>query len=247
MKTVKEVSRLTGVSIRTLHYYDSIGLLRPTQVTESGYRLYDETALERLQYILLFRELRFSLKEINGIMSCPSFDRNQALDQQIKLLQLQKEHIENLIDLARGIQMIGVQALDFSAFDTQKIDDYTAQAKAVWGKTEAYREFEEKDKARTKAEQEVLSKQLIGIFQEFGAYRDWKAEEASVQELVRKLRQFINDHFYTCTPEILRFLGKMYAGGGSMTDNIDKSCGEGTADFAASAICYYCESLGAKP
>lgn len=75
MKTVKEVSRLTGVSIRTLHYYDSIGLLRPTQVTESGYRLYDETALERLQYILLFRELRFSLKEINGIMSCPSFDR----------------------------------------------------------------------------------------------------------------------------------------------------------------------------
>ena len=175
MKTVKEVSRLTGVSIRTLHYYDSIGLLRPTQVTESGYRLYDETALERLQYILLFRELRFSLKEINGIMSCPSFDRNQALDQQIKLLQLQKEHIENLIDLARGIQMIGVQALDFSAFDTQKIDDYTAQAKAVWGKTEAYREFEEKDKARTKAEQEVLSKQLIGIFQEFGAYRDRKS------------------------------------------------------------------------
>ena len=240
MKTVKEVSRLTGVSIRTLHYYDSIGLLRPTQVTESGYRLYDETALERLQYILLFRELRFSLKEINGIMS------NQALDQQIKLLQLQKEHIENLIDLARGIQMIGVQALDFSAFDTQKIDDYVAQAKAVWGKTEAYREFEEKDKAR-KAEQEVLSKQLIGIFQEFGAYRDRKAEEAPVQELVRKLRQFINDHFYTCTPEILRFLGKMYAGGGSMTDNIDKSCGEGTADFAASAICYYCESLGAKP
>ncbi len=142
---------MTGVSIRTLHYYDSIGLLRPTQVTESGYRLYDETALERLQYILLFRELRFSLKEINGIMSCPSFDRNQALDQQIKLLQFQKEHIENLIDLARGIQMIGVQALDFSAFDTQKIDDYAAQAKAVWGKTEAYREFEEKDKVRTKS------------------------------------------------------------------------------------------------
>ena len=113
MKTVKEVSCLTGVSIRTLHYCDSIGLLRPTQITESGYRLYDEMALERLQYILLFRELRFSLKEINVIMSCPSFDRNQALDQQIKLLQLPKEHIENLIDLAREIQMIGVQALDF--------------------------------------------------------------------------------------------------------------------------------------
>ena len=246
MKTVKEVSRMTGVSIRTLHYYDSIGLLRPTRVTESGYRLYDDTALERLQCILLFRELRFSLKEINGIIDSPSFDRNTALEQQIELLQLQKEHIDNLIDLARGIQMIGVKALDFSAFDTRKIDDYAAHAKAAWGTTEAYREFEEKDKTRTKEEQEALTVRLIGIFKEFGAYRDRKAKEVPVQELVRKLRQFITDYFYSCTPEILRALGAMYAGGGSMTDNIDKACGEGTAAFASSAIYYYCENLGGE-
>ena len=90
MKTVKEVSELTGVSIRTLHYYDSIGLLRPTEITESGYRLYDDTALERLQQILLFRELQFPLKEIKEILDSPNFDKDKCLEQQITLLQLKK-------------------------------------------------------------------------------------------------------------------------------------------------------------
>ena len=98
MMTVNEVSKLTGVSARTLHYYDTIGLLKPAQMTESGYRLYDDAALERLQSILLFRELQFPLKEIRNILDSPNFDRNKALDQQITLLRMKKEHIENLID-----------------------------------------------------------------------------------------------------------------------------------------------------
>ena len=98
MMTVNEVSKLSGVSIRTLHYYDTIGLLHPTEVTEAGYRLYDDAALERLQQILLFRELEFPLKEIRGILDAPNFDRNKALEQQIELLTLKKEHLENLIN-----------------------------------------------------------------------------------------------------------------------------------------------------
>lgn len=120
MRTIKEVSRLAGVSIRTLHYYDSIGLLSPEKETESGYRLYDDTDLERLQQILLFRELQFPLKEIKGILDSPGFDKKKALEQQIKLLELKKEHLENLIDFARGIIMIGVRPLEFSVFDTKK-------------------------------------------------------------------------------------------------------------------------------
>ena len=87
MKTVNEVSKLTGVSVRTLHHYDAIGLLKPTQVTAAGYRLYDDTALARLQTILLFRELQFPLKEIKSILDSPDFDREQALQQQIGLLE----------------------------------------------------------------------------------------------------------------------------------------------------------------
>ena len=103
MMTVNEVSKLSGVSIRSLHHYDKIGLLPATEVTAAGYRLYDDKALERLQMILLFKELQFPLKEITTILDNPEFDRSKALEQQIKLLELRKEHLENLIDLARGI------------------------------------------------------------------------------------------------------------------------------------------------
>ena len=100
MMTVKEVSNLTGVSIRTLQYYDKIGLLHPAHRTQAGYRLYDDAALERLQQILLFRELEFSLEDIRKILKNPEFDREKALEQQITLLTLKKQHLEKLIALA---------------------------------------------------------------------------------------------------------------------------------------------------
>ena len=90
MMTVNEVSKLAGVSIRTLQYYDSIGLLKPAEYTESGYRLYDDAAMERLQQILLFRELEFPLKEIKEIVTRPDFDKQKALEQQIELLTMKK-------------------------------------------------------------------------------------------------------------------------------------------------------------
>ena len=92
MMTVREVSALTGVSVRALHHYDRIGLLPPTRVTPAGYRLYDEEALARLQVILLYRELQFPLKEIRHIMESDAFDRGRALEQQITLLELKREH-----------------------------------------------------------------------------------------------------------------------------------------------------------
>lgn len=101
MRTVKEVSKLTGVSVRTLHYYDAIGLLEPTKVTDAGYRMYDDTALSRLQNILLFRELQFPLKEIKEILDSPNFNQEEAVAQQIKLLELQYKHIGELISLKR--------------------------------------------------------------------------------------------------------------------------------------------------
>ena len=93
MMTVNEVSKLSGISVRTLHYYDQIGLLRPDQVSEAGYRLYGQHALERLQQILLFRQLEFPLKEIKSIVDSPDFNKQEALDQQIEMLRLQQEHL----------------------------------------------------------------------------------------------------------------------------------------------------------
>lgn len=242
MLTVNEVSKLTGVSVRTLHYYDKIGLLGPTKLTGSGYRLYDDTALERLQSILLFRELQFPLKEIKSILDSPNFDREKALEQQITLLELKREHIENLIDLARGIKLIGVGSLmDFTAFDTKKIDEYARQAKESYGQTEAYREFEEKTANRTGEEWTIISTKFMGLFAELGTMRGLAPEDERVQTQVEKIRAFITEYYYNCTVEIFGSLGSMYGGGGSMSENIDRAGGTGTAEFADRAIQVYCE------
>lgn len=240
MKTVNEVSKLTGVSIRTLQYYDKIGLLKPTKYTESGYRLYDDTALERLQQILLFRELEFPLKEIKEILSSPDFNRNKALEQQITLLTMKKEHLENLIDFARGIQFIGVKTMDFSVFDTKKIDEYAKQAKEQWGKRPEYKEFEQKSLKRSDEEEQAIMKEFMQIFAEFGELRNDKPESSEAQNQVKKLQEYISQNFYQCSKDILFQLGQMYAGGGEFTVNIDRFGGEGTAEFAAEAIRIYC-------
>ncbi len=239
--TVHEVSKLTGVSIRTLQYYDRIGLLHPAEYTGAGYRLYDEAALETLQQILLFRELEFPLKDIRQIIRSPSFDRKKALEQQIELLRMKKEHLENLIGLARGIQATGGKKhMDFSAFDTKKMDEYAARAKVSWGTTPEYREYEQKSKDRTQAENRELGEQLMQIFAEIGAVKNEDPASEQAQALIRKLRDFITAHYYTCSDQVLRGLGRMYAAGGEMTENIDRYGGEGTAAFASAAIRLFC-------
>ena len=241
MMTVHEVSRLTGVSIRTLQYYDRIGLLPPAEYTEAGYRLYDDTALETLQQILLFRELEFPLKEIRQIIQSPAFDRRKALEQQVELLELKKERLDRLIALARGIQTTGVkQNMDFSAFDTKKLDEYATRAKEAWGDTPAYKEFEQKAKGRTDTENAELNRQMMAIFADFGAIRDTDPAGEAAQALVRRLQDFISAHHYNCTARILSGLGQMYAAGGEMTENIDRAGGIGTAEFSAKAIAVYC-------
>ena len=240
MKTVNEVSKLTGVSIRTLQYYDTIGLLKPAEYTESGYRLYDDAALMKLQEILLFRELEFPLKEIARIVNSENFDSKKALDQQIELLELKKEHIENLITLARGIKTRGVKKMDFKAFDTSKIDEYAKKAKEEWGKTPEYKEYEAKSKGRSKDDQKTILDNLMQIFVGFGQMKDLKPEAKEVQDQVKKLQSYITDNFYKCSDETLFGLGKMYASGGEFTENIDKAGGMGTAEFTYQAIKVYC-------
>ena len=241
MMTVHEVSELTGVSVRALHHYDQLGLLKPAEVTEAGYRLYDEDSLTRLQSILLFRELQFPLKDIGAILDSPTFDRNKALDQQIRLLELQKEHLDNLIDLARGMKLVGVKRMtDFTAFDTKKIDDYAREAKASWGQTKEWKEYEQKAQGRTREDNAALARGMMDIFAEFGAIRDTDPAAPEAQALVQKLQSYITEHYYTCSDEILLSLSKMYDGGGTMTENIDKVGGPGTGDFAARAIAVHC-------
>lgn len=243
MKTVKEVSRLTGVSIRTLHHYDAIGLLRPTRVTEAGYRLYDDAALEKLHRILVFRELGLSLQAIADILNAPDAERNQTLEQQIQQMQSQIDRLQNRITLARGIRMIGVKNMDFAGFDPKKMDEYSAQAQALYGKTDAYKEFQQKSKNRTRAQEADLGAQVMDFFAELGKMRPCAPDSPEAQAWAKQLQDFFTAHFYTCTPQILSSLAESYAGGGSMTENIDKVGGSGTGAFAKEVLDYYIENL----
>lgn len=240
MMTVHEVSRLAGVSIRTLQYYDKIGLLHPTGYTDAGYRLYDDADLERLQHILLFRELEFPLKDIKAIMDNPGFDRNKALEQQIELLQLKREHLDQLINFALGIKMLGVKYMDFSAFDRSKLAEYAEQAKASWGNTPEYKESAEKAKNRTDEEEKLLADRLMLFFKEAGEIKDTDPASPAAQDLVKRIQDFITKNMYSCSNKILSALGSMYSCGGEFTKNIDAAGGEGTGIFVDRAIQIYC-------
>lgn len=241
MMTVKEVSDLTGVSIRTLHYYDQLGLLPAAGHTDSGYRLYDDAALERLQQILLFRELEFPLKDIQRILTNSAFDRRKALAQQIELLTLKKQHLESLISLAKKTLTTGGTYMDFTAFDTQKIQEYTRQAKQQWGATSAYKEFEQKTAHQTAQEAADMGSRLMEILAVFGGMQHKSPASPAVQTQVKALQAFITEHYYTCTKEIFAQLGQMYGAGGAFTENINVAGGPGTAEFAAKAIEVYCQ------
>jgi DNA-binding transcriptional MerR regulator len=148
MRTVKEVSSLTGVSIRTLQFYDKIGLLKPTKVTDAGYRLYDESALETLQQILFFKELDFTLKEIKAIMESPQFNKSAAFEKQRELIQVKRDRLNNLLGLLDKL-IGGEMCMDFKDFDMSSYyrilnefkNTHTAQIITQLGSMEAFDEM----------------------------------------------------------------------------------------------------------
>lgn len=235
MLTVKEVSSLTGVSVRTLHYYDAIGLLKPQKVTEAGYRLYGGAELSRLQNILLFRELQFPLKEIKEILDSQNFNPQEAIAQQIELLELQYKHIGELISFAREIQNKGVKTVNFDVFNKTELEQYKEEVRERWGNTHAFKEYEQRNASKT-----GFSNEFMSLFSEFGALQSKDPAEKCVQDKVHALQSFITENFYTCTDEILMGLGEMYVSDERFKQNIDSAGGEGTAEFVKQAISCYC-------
>lgn len=215
------------------------GAALPAERTAAGYRLYGEKELRRLQQILLFRELEFSLKEIKAILNDPGFDREAALENQIELLTLKKEHLENLLCFARGIQKKEANSMDFTAFDTRKMKAYAKEAKERWGKTDAYKAYEEKSAGRGEETEAALAQGLLELFEEFGKIKTEDPHSETAQRMVRRLQGYITAHYYPCTKEVLSSLGEMYLSD-AFRENIDKAGGAGTAAFAAEAIGIYC-------
>ena len=235
---IKDFAKACGVSVRTLHYYDEIGLLKPSFVDEwTGYRYYDENSLLRMQEIMFYRELDFSLKNISQIISSPYYDKEKALSQQKKLLVLKKERLEKLI-LSIDDAMKGKVVMN--AFDNSEFEKYKDEAKEKWGNTTAYAEYSEKSKNYGKDKFSAISGEMAEIFSKFNrAMKNSDADSDEAQALVKELQNYITNNFYTCSKEILSGLGQMYVYDERFKNNIDKA-GEGTAEFVSEAIKIYC-------
>lgn len=237
---IKEFANFTGVSVRTLHYYDEIGLMKPAQVDPiTGYRYYDEQSLLRMQEILFYRELDFSLKSIGDMLSCPDYDRQRALEDQKKLLTLKKERLERLILAIDGAAK-GENVM--TAFDNMEFEKYKAEARKKWGKTQSYTEYAEKTGGYSKQKWSDLTESMDHIMAEFAlCMRNGDTPDSSeALHLVKTLQNHITDNYYTCTEQILFGLGQMYVGDDRFRTNIDKHA-EGTAQFIHDAIAAYCK------
>ena len=241
---IKEFAELTGVSVRTLHYYDEIGLMNPSYVdVQNGYRFYDEPSLERMQEILFYRELDFPLKSIAEILASPNYDKQKALAEQKRLLTLKKDRLERLIAALEQAEKgeITMSAFDNSEYETAR-QQYEDEAKQRWGCTDAYKESQAKTAAYSKDKWNDVLAGMNGVFSEFAECKKCgdSTDSDSVQQLVKKLQNYITANFYHCTDDILAGLGQMYICDERFKNNIN-SHGEDTAEFVAEAIKIYCK------
>ena len=232
---IKEFAELTGVSVRTLHYYDEIGLLNPSEVdAQNGYRFYDEKSLERMRVILFYRELDFSLKTIAQILSSPDYDKQQALSRQRKLLISKKERLEQLIAAIESVEKGEAFMKTNNDYEALK-KQYAQEVKQRWGNTDAYKENQQRNTDFSKS-----AALLDEVFEKFAELNrsgiSPNDEPAKVQ--VEKLQQCITDNFYTCSNEILAGLGQMYVADERFKTNIDQH-GKGTAEYISACIKSY--------
>lgn len=241
--SISETAKLAGVSVRTLHYYHEIGLLSPSVVSEdTGYRYYDELALGRLQQILFYRELDFTLKDIIKIMNAPDYKVNDALKKQRELLSLKRDRLDKLIELL-DVNLKGEKTVSFSEFDMSAIEEakekYAKEVERKWGHTDAYAQSKEKTDKYSKEDWAITMSKSEEIMKGFANLVGTAPESSNVQELVEKWKNFISESYYDCTNEILAGLGQMYVADQRFTENIDKY-GVGTAQLMSDAIQVYC-------
>ena len=244
-KSISEMAKLSGVSVRTLHYYDEIGLLKPSEVvSDTGYRYYDELAMERLQQILFYRELDFPLKEIVKIMKSSEYNKEDALNKQRALLKLKRKRLDRLICLLDA-SLKGERNMSFKEFDMSEIEyakeQYAKEVEERWGATDAYKQNKEKIAHFKKDDWKRVTDEMDDLLKKFANHIDENPASAVIQDLVGEWKQYITDNYYDCTNEILSGLGKMYVLDERFTKNMDKFK-SGTTKLISEAIEVYCNN-----
>lgn len=245
--TVHEVANLTGITIRTLHYYDEIGLLKPAIVTDSKYRLYTDDDLCRLQEILFFREVGFALKEIKSLLNSPNYNRTKALKQHLAILQAQKERIDALISLVQE-EIKGAAEVSFAPFSNSKVlelqEKYREEILERWGNTDSFKEYEitfsSKARKMQNEQMEAFYSIAQSMFEKLALYEGRSPNCQEVQEIVKEWQDYISAHFYKCDTQMLSYLGQLYVTDERFSDYINRFGTGDLASFLNKAIEVFC-------
>ncbi|HVS79510.1 MAG TPA: MerR family transcriptional regulator [Candidatus Paceibacterota bacterium] len=252
--TVKQVADMAGVTVRTLHFYDEIGLLNPGAVRPNGYREYGEKELIRLQQIMFFRELDFELDEIRKILDAPDFDVRQALRDQRKLIELRRKRLGGLlktidrtiISLANKTSKKKKMEDDklYNSFSTDEVDQYAEEVKRRWGHTEAYKQSTARVAKMSKGDLAAIKRETEELNQALAKAMDQGTESSEVQALIAKHYAGIR-RFYDCPMAMYRNLGKMYVDDPRFTATYDKYR-PGLVVFMRDAIAHFCDTQEKK-
>lgn len=245
--TVKQLAKIAGVSVRALHYYDEIGLLKPSFIKENGYRCYEEKELLKLQQILFFRELDFPLEKIKDIMKSTDYDALSALSDQQKLLEIKKQRIEKLLRTIRKtiVSLKGGEHMvtddTFSAFTDPTYQKYKDEVEKKWGDTKAYKQSRERfgklskaDLERIKAESEDIAQMIAGLMTKGFAF-----DNNDVQEQINRFYRHLH-HFYDPSYELFKGLGQIYVDDARFTQYYEKRA-KGLAVFMRDAMVFYAD------
>jgi DNA-binding transcriptional MerR regulator len=244
--TVHELATLAGVSARTLHYYDEIGLLNPTGTKRNGYRFYEEAELLKLQQILFFKELDFPLADIQGMLSNPRFSMERALRDQKKMLELKKDRLDTLVKtINKTIKKINKEKNMkddelYDGLDTKQMEAYAKEAKERWGKTDAWKQSQERTKNWTKADYQKIKEEGDKWMERFLLVVPNGIKSPEVQALIAEHYNGLRK-FYEPNLEMYRGLGSMYVDDSRFTAYYDKHQ-PGLAVFMKEAMHYFCDN-----
>ena len=217
---IKEASKAANVSVRTLRYYEEIGLLRPVRASENGYREYDEADIRRARLIRAYRELQFSLAEIQSLLDAPRLERDRLLQQQIEKLRTRRQIIDNRIALAHSLIMIGPER--FGEIDFDHVDAQIRQANENLASSPEWQAISDRMKTQTEEQSELMAN---GLVQHLAAVATAGDAESAIRELIR----FIEENLYPCNDRILTVYARSFGGDGLLAQSIEEIAGPGSA------------------
>lgn len=243
---IKEVAEMTGISVRTLHHYDDIGLLCPSRNDQNGYRRYSKEDLDLLQQILFFKECGFPLSKIQRLVSSSSFNKEEAFLLQKKYLLHEKKRINAMLDtLDNSLKELKGEIImsskeKFNGFDLSN-NPYEAEARRLYG-DEAVAHVS----SLSKEEKESVSDEMGTLFERLSTLKDQPPESETVQKAMADMHRYFNTSFgYHYSPEAFEGLGQMYVADSRFTENIDRY-GNGLSEFLSKAMAIYAKSLPEK-